>query len=168
MGNFAHLFTLLAGLSLAAQASGLDEFPQPVVQKCPELRGRYSCHGPFMLSYRKKRGHEMKVVQSERDGFSIYLFEAGDGADGFWAVGDSFPHAYESEIMQAWGFKEIDTEANCPKPESLEIRFMVERPGKPRLSSVRGSKKPALPSSTSTSGMLTFVQKRQDLVQVTA
>src|SRR5271170_2890379 len=124
MGNFAPLLALAMGISLAAQASTpktseIEDFMQPQAQKCPELRGRYSCQGPFMLSYKKKKKHEMKVVQSERDGFSIFLFEASDGADGFWAVGDSTPHAYESEVMQAWGFREIDTEATCPKPEAL-------------------------------------------------
>ena len=168
MGNLAHLLALLAGLSLAAHAatpkgSESEEFPQPVVQKCPELRGRYSCQGPFMLSYKRKKKHEMKVVQSERDGFSIFLFEASDGADGFWAVGDGYPHAYESEVMQAWGFREIDTEANCPKPESLEIKFMVQKPGKPAL-----AKSAAASQSASTSGLLTFVQKRPDTIQVTA
>src|SRR4051812_23375775 len=121
-----HLFFLLAGLNLAAQASTpkttLEEI-KPLAQKCPALRGRYNCRAPFMLSFTKKKKHEMKVVQSERDGISIFLFEARDGADGFWAVGDGTPHAYASEAAQAWGFEEIDTEANCPKPESLEIQF---------------------------------------------
>jgi hypothetical protein len=167
-----HFLALLAGLSLAAHASTpkgseTDDPRQPVVQKCPELRGRYSCRDSFMLSYKRKKKHEMKVVQSERDGFEIYLFEAHDGVDGFWAVGDSFPHAYESEVMQAWGFKEIDTEASCPKPESLEIRFMVQ-PGKPTLSSARATKGKAAQPAPRFSGMLTFFQKSPNLVQVTA
>src|SRR4051812_33129709 len=116
MGNPTHFLALLAGLSLAAQAStpkkgSLDDLSnaQPQAQKCPSLRGRYSCRDSFMLSYKKKKKHEMKVVQSERDGYSLFLFEASDGADGFWAVGDGAPHAFDSEAAQAWGFKEIDT-----------------------------------------------------------
>jgi hypothetical protein len=177
MRHATHLLVLLAGLNLAAQASTprgaeLDELAkQSLAQKCPSLRGRYSCRDSFMLSYKKKKKHEMKVVQSERDGIAIFLFEASDGADGFWAVGDGTPHAYASEAAQAWGFQEIDTEANCPKPESLEIRFMVQ-PGlkkKLALSSARpGSKGRAAAAPARRSGMLTFTQKQDGKVQITA
>ena len=171
MRPLSHLLMLLMGLCLAAQASvtktPTEELAQPQAQSCPSLRGRYSCRAPFMLSFKRKRKHEMKVVQSERDGFSIFLFEASDGADGFWAVGDGTPHAYESEAAQAWGFKEIDTEASCPKPESLEIRFMVLPGKKTRLSSTLTPKgKPSAPARTS--GILTFTDKGRGLVQITA
>jgi hypothetical protein len=172
MGNLTLFLALLAGFSLTAEASipkghETEELRQPVLQKCPELRGRYTCRDSFMLSYKRKKKHEMRVVQSERDGFQIYLFEAHDGVDGFWAVGDSFPHAYESEVMQAWGFKEIDSEASCPKPESLEIRFMVLPGSKPALSSAHAMKGKAV-QLPRTSGMLTFWEKSPGIVQVTA
>src|SRR5437867_1663725 len=97
MRHATHILALLAGLNLAAQASTpktAEEEQRSLVQNCPSLRGSYTCRAPFMLSFKKKMKHEMKVVQSERDGISIFLFEARDGADGFWAVGDGTPHAY--------------------------------------------------------------------------
>jgi hypothetical protein len=164
-GHLTQILALLAGLSLAAQASiapgsGSDtDSTVPPAQKCPSLKGRYSCSDPFMLTYKnKKKVHEMKVVQSDRDGYSLFLFEAKDGVDGFWAIGDGAPHAFDSEAAQAWGFKQIDTESNCPEPESLEIKFMIQH----------GPRQVKTGGPAQTSGLLTFQRKGEKGLKVTA
>jgi hypothetical protein len=163
MSWLTNILLLLVALEIAAHASIEPAHPvvsedeaasEPSGPKCPELRGTYSCKKAFMLSYPgKKRRPEMKVVQSNRGGTSLFLFETSDGTDGFWAVGDGNPHAFDSESAAGWGFKSIDTEASCPKPDSLEIRYLVQS----------GRKK-----APTRAGLLTFVERRPGTIQVSA
>jgi hypothetical protein len=131
MQSLTHLLALIFGLSLAVQITNAradeDEVPAPPPpQNCPEIRGRYSCHDSFLLSYSKGHSTEMRVEHSKQEGYPLFLFSAADGENGFWAVGDGAPHAYIAESGQAWGFREIDSEASCPDPHSLDIRYLLQ------------------------------------------
>src|SRR3954464_11651792 len=109
MSRLTHLLALIYGLSLALHAAGAradgDTPASPPPQNCPAIQGRYTCRAPFLLSFKNRKTHELQVIPAIQDGYPVFQFKAADGANGFWAVGDGAPHAYDSDARRAWGYR---------------------------------------------------------------